>query len=325
MKTMAEIELPYLVREYDKRDNVYFYVRVKGRKIRVREAPGSVAFLQAYEQALAALKTDVAVPDTAEVKHGTLEWLGKLYFASAEFKSLDRKSQSNRIGVLEACFAEPRKPGDKTRIGACPLTHFGPAQVLVLRDRKLESPGAANNRLKYLSSMFAWALAPARKLAKSNPVRDVQRLDYATDGFHTWEPHEVETFEKRHPIGTKARLALALLMYTGARRGDVVQFGRQHVRDGWLTFTPNKTSRSKKTRKQLKLPVLLALQDIIDASPTGHLTFLTTEYGRGFTASGFGNWFRERCNEAGLNIVRPMACGKQRQRWQRNAAQRIAS
>ena len=30
------------------------------------------------------------------------------------------------------------------------------------------------------------------------------------------------------------------------------------------------------------------------------LTFLITEYGRPFTAAGFGNWFRDRCNEAGL-------------------------
>jgi hypothetical protein len=37
-----------------------------------------------------------------------------------------------------------------------------------------------------------------------------------------------------------------------------------------------------------------------DASPTGDLTFLITERGKAFTAAGFGNWFRDRCNEAGL-------------------------
>ena len=31
-----------------------------------------------------------------------------------------------------------------------------------------------------------------------------------------------------------------------------------------------------------------------------HLTFLTTEYGMAFSAAGFGNWFRDRCKEAGL-------------------------
>ncbi|HWX58954.1 tyrosine-type recombinase/integrase [Bradyrhizobium sp.] len=30
------------------------------------------------------------------------------------------------------------------------------------------------------------------------------------------------------------------------------------------------------------------------------MTFLQTEYGKAFTAAGFGNWFRDRCDEAGL-------------------------
>ena len=31
-----------------------------------------------------------------------------------------------------------------------------------------------------------------------------------------------------------------------------------------------------------------------------HLTFLVTEFGRPFTPAGFGNWFSDRCNEAGV-------------------------
>ncbi|MGO8919709.1 MAG: hypothetical protein ACLQJR_27735 [Stellaceae bacterium] len=30
------------------------------------------------------------------------------------------------------------------------------------------------------------------------------------------------------------------------------------------------------------------------------MTFLQTEYGKPFTAAGFGNWFRDRCDEANL-------------------------
>ena len=32
----------------------------------------------------------------------------------------------------------------------------------------------------------------------------------------------------------------------------------------------------------------------------GVKTFLVTEYGKPFTPAGFGNWFRQRCDEAGL-------------------------
>jgi integrase len=42
------------------------------------------------------------------------------------------------------------------------------------------------------------------------------------------------------------------------------------------------------------------LQNIIDASPTGDLTFLVNDYRKPFTAPGFGNKMRQWCNEAGL-------------------------
>ena len=47
---------------------------------------------------------------------------------------------------------------------------------------------------------------------KTDPARDVRRIKYATEGFPTWTPDEVRQFQERHPIGTKARLALALLL-----------------------------------------------------------------------------------------------------------------
>ena len=105
---------------------------------------------------------------------------------------------------------------------------------------------------------------------------------------------EIEQFETRHPIGSKPRLAMAILLYTGQRRGDVVRMGRQHVRGGYLHV------RQQKTGTKLEIPILLALQKIIDDTPNGNMTFLTTHFGKPFSAAGFGNWFRERCDEAEL-------------------------
>ena len=116
--------------------------------------------------------------------------------------------------------------------------------------------------------------------------------------FHSWTQEEIAKFEERHPIGSKARLALALLMFTGVRRSDVVKFGSKLVKDEALTFMPEKTSKS--TAKVLNLPVLPNLRQVIDASPTGSEAYLETERGIPFTANGFGNWFRDRCDEAGL-------------------------
>nr|WP_280952071.1 tyrosine-type recombinase/integrase [Sinorhizobium sp. BJ1] len=99
-------------------------------------------------------------------------------------------------------------------------------------------------------------------------------------------------------MGTKARLALALMLYTSQRRSDVVLFGKQHVTNGWLKFTQQRNRNRKPIT--LEIPIHPELQSVIDASPRGDLTFLVTEFNRPFTANGFGNWFRKRCNEAGL-------------------------
>jgi site-specific recombinase XerD len=174
---------------------------------------------------------------------------------------------------------------------------MGARAVKVLRDRKAASADAANNRLKTIRRVFTWGLE--NDYVTSNPARDVSLLRVTSEGHHTWTVEEVEQYERRHPVGTKARLAFALLLCTGTRRSDVVVLGRQHVRNGWIKFVQEKNRRRRPVTTEL--PILPALQQVIDASSTGDLTFLVTGRGsRPFTRAGFGNWFRERCNEADL-------------------------
>src|SRR5262249_57869369 len=76
---------------------------------------------------------------------------------------------------------------------------------------------------------------------RTDPTRDIKQRPVKGDGFHTWTEDEIEQFEAHHPIGTKPRLALALLLYTAQRRSDVVRMGRQHIKDGVLTVKQQKT------------------------------------------------------------------------------------
>jgi integrase len=99
---------------------------------------------------------------------------------------------------------------------------------------------------------------------------------------------------KRDTCGTKARLALELLLQTGAARCDIVRMGRQLVRNGTLSM------RRQKTDVQFDIPLLQSLVVELELHAKDQMTFLMTEQGKPFTAAGFGNWFRERCNEAGL-------------------------
>jgi integrase len=102
-------------------------------------------------------------------------------------------------------------------------------------------------------------------------------------------------FEARHPIGTKARLALDLLLYTAERRKDVVALGPSNMRNGRFIFTASKNG------VELDIPVAEPLAATIRETPMiGVKTFLVTEFGKAFTPAAFGNWFRNRCDEAGL-------------------------
>jgi integrase len=110
-----------------------------------------------------------------------------------------------------------------------------------------------------------------------------------------WTEEEIARFENCHPIGSRARLAHGLLLFTGQRRSDVIRMGRQHIRDGMLHV------RQRKTGAELSIPVHPHLQKIIDASVIGQMTFLTTSFGKPFSALGFSNWFRKQCDMAGLH------------------------
>jgi len=295
----TRIDFPYLMPDRDRHGNRRLYVRRHGHKIRIRAKPGTEAFAQAYADALHILEQGASAGQHVikGALAGTLGWLAACYFASGEYRGLDPKSQATRRGIIEECLREPRKPDSKDLMRDCPLSALSAVHIKMLRDRKATTPGAANNRRKYLSAMFGWAVEQA--LMRTNPARDVRRIKYATSGFYTWTVEEVRRYEEQHPVGTKARLAFALLLYLGVRRGDVVTLGRQHVKDGWIRLVPRKT-RHRRLEVSEK-PILPVLADVIARSPTGALTFLETEYGKPFTAAGFGKWFRDRCDEAGLS------------------------
>jgi integrase len=291
---MGNVKFRYVLRDIDRYGNIrYYFRRAKGTpKIALKGAPGSVEFVTQYQLLLAGNADEQ--PERVQAK--TFRWLAVQYFSAPTFMRLDVSTQTYRRRVLESMLQEPIRPNSPKTYGMMPLAAIATKSLRVLRDRKADLPEAANYRVKVLRHLFKWAIDYEHM--RSNPARELTRLENASQGFHTWTVEEVEQFEKRHLVGTKARLALALLMWTGVRRSDVVLLGRQHVRAGWLKFT--QTKNRNRNPVTTEIPLLPQLHTIIEASPTGDLTFLVTEYGLPFTVAGFGNWFRERCKEAGV-------------------------
>lgn len=294
--------LPKYCVEYKVRGKPYVYFRRGDQSVRLRELPGSDEFNAEYR----ALLAGEALPEPKTPAQGAAEqtfaWLCLRYMASSEFGELDPRTQRVRRQILQSCIDEPTKEGAKTIVGSLPLGRFIPKVVSVLRDRKRDFPEAANGRVKAIRAVYKWACLPEVEIAHENPARDVQYLKPKNrEGFHTWTLDEVEQFETRHPIGTKARLALALGLYTFQRRSDIHRIGRAHERNNGaeLHFTQFK-GRNKEHPVTMTIPVLPELRAVLDATPLGDMVYLVNQHGVPFSAAGFGNWFRKRCDEAGL-------------------------
>jgi integrase len=299
---MASIPLRYTLRDPDRHGNmrIYFRRRKGDRKVRLRGEEGSEDFMAAYRAALAGIQAAAALPDARPEKPapGSFQAASIAYFTKcAEFLALDGETRRVRCRIFESMWAEPIKPGSPLTFATCPLTAMTAKHIKVLRDRKASTPEAANSRLKALRKFFDHAFES--EMISTNPAREVKRFKRETLGHHTWTSDEVRQYEARHPVGSKARLALALFAYTGLRISDVAMLGRQHAKGGALRLTLHKNRNVKPV--VLELPILPELAAVIDASPAGDLTFLTTEYGRPFSIKGLGQKMRQWCDEAGLH------------------------
>jgi integrase len=163
------------------------------------------------------------------------------------------------------CGADPRQLCDAH--GDKPVALMEQRHVRRIRDEKAELPEAANAIPKALRAVLRNGVQA--ELVSRNPAE-------------------------------KSPLALAQLLYTAQRRSDVARLDRQHIRkDGWLYFTQYKNRNRKPVT--MELPILPALQCIIDASARGDMAFLVSERGTPSTADSFGNRFRIWCRQAGLD------------------------
>ena len=291
---MIETRLKHCVFDPDQRGNPRYYVRKPGhKKIRIRatyeDANGRVTpeFMKAYFEALAVMEGKAPAPPPTP-REATFYWLVDQYYRSPEFRGFDDATQADKRSVLNRfCIVA----------GNLPFAVFRTEDVIASRDKRSATPGAADKLVKYLRALFKWAVE--NKKAKFNPAVGVGKIN-ETKGWHTWTTAEVAQYRQRHEIGTKARLALEIMLNIGARRSDACRIGRQHENDGYLEFVAWKGRRREKTRKTIIARFTPELKQALAATPLGDLTYLISDLGRPFTIAGFGNKMRDWCDEAGL-------------------------
>ena len=278
----------YVQQMLDRRGKPRFYFRRPGfKRATLPGLPWSPEFMSAYEAALAGQPAEIG---SSQTRPGTIRALAVSYFNSPSFRSMQPNSQYVRRKIIERFCEETDKVGGKHGDkNAAALKREHVAKLIAARADKPES---ANGLRKAIRAMMQHAVDIG--LRADDPTRDVKAIRVKSDGFHSWTDEEIAKFEAHHKTGSRARLAFALLLYTGQRRSDVIRMGRQHIRNGMIQV------RQQKTGAELSIPVHPMLAAIIEDTPKEHMTFLTTQHGRPFAPAGFGNWFREQCDAAGL-------------------------
>jgi len=245
--------------------------------------PWSESFMRQYAAALDGVKAQTNTIGAERTKPGSINALIVSY-TNLVFPTLKPSTQRVRANILERFR---REHGDKPVSG---LQHHHIASIIAAKAR---TPDAANNLRKVLRHLLDHAV-DIRMIA-ANPAIRVKRLKTSGEGIRPWTEEDVAQFTARHPLGSRAYLAMALALYTGQRLSDVVPMGWQHVRGNKIAV------RQEKTGTALLIPIVPALAQALAAVPRTNLTFLMTERGAAFTKAGFGNWFRDRCREAGLH------------------------
>lgn len=248
-------------------------------------APGSETYRAAYEQALSGFGvTDRAIP-------GSIGDLVARFYRTLSFKRGGEGWQRTMRQSIEPFRGE---------FADIPVRSFRPKDIDVIiakrHDKrvvngKIIGGSSSAERLREML-MRLFKLAMKLEWITTNPVALAEQVGHKGDGFYAWTEADITKFRITWPLGTTPRLALELMLWTGARRGDAYRMPPPV--DGRMVL------KAAKTGKEINLPVAPALQEAIDAMPAIGETLLRSEQGKSFTQAGLGNKVREWCDKAGL-------------------------
>lgn len=271
------------LKEYYVGDKLYRYHRLSGTRIDASlagaELAAEVARLDRQHKPL-------------EAKPGTLGGLLASYKKSPRFTERKARTRADYQKIMD--YLKP--------LADTPLVMTGPGFFAKLRDKTLRKKraGFTNHMLAMLSSVYRHGLE--YELVTVNPLASLQPAEMTADRRR---PNRAWTPEERVNVMAMAwkqlRLPIALAMFLGMRRGDIVNLPLQAYADGWLTF------RAAKNDAFLRLPVLGELRKEIERAiadrpekATDLLLCLNTR-GKRWTANGLSvqlDKFFAQCREA---------------------------
>ncbi len=278
---------PHLQREKTRHGRFVWYVRVgKGPRIRLTAEFGSEDFTEQYQDALEGIAP--VKRGRPKARSGSLQWLYDRYRETSAWRELSVATRRQRENIFLHVM---KKAGNE------PYTSVRKGDIEGGKSDRKDTPSQARNFLDAMRGLFAWALAADH--VETDPTHGVHNPKRkATDGFKAWDMGDVARFEAKWPPGSRQRVWMHVLLYVGVRRGDAVMIGRQHVRDGVLTFVTEK-GRDRQ-RIEVSRVIEPELAETLARGPTVDLAFICGERGRPLTKESFGNDFKQACRDAGI-------------------------
>jgi integrase len=227
MDDMPRPRPPHLHRQVTRHGRAVWYVRIgKGPRIRIRSAFGTPEFDSEYQAAMAGLPARQS-PQDERTSLGTLAWLIERYRETTAWRDLSLASRRQRENILKHVLESA---------GRQPTGKITTRNIMAGRDRRTAAQG--RKFLDVMRGLFRWAAKAG--LVKTDPTAGIANPSTPkSDGFTPWSTEDIAAYEARWPIGTRQRVWLDVLVYTGLRRGDAVRFGRQHIRNGAGTINTN--------------------------------------------------------------------------------------
>jgi len=277
---MTHIKLDYVHEYRDRHGKLRRYVRRPGsRRVALPSLPGSPEFMQVYQDAM----TGSPPPARARRhKPGTLGALAAEFQGSTEFANLKPSSQATyRLALGPVLKRDGHRlvrdlPADKAR--------------KIIQEIGEHRPGMANLTRAVLRRMFSFAISIG--LRKDNPFN--QTTKYKLGTHHTWTDAQLETYEKRWPLGTRERLAYDVLLYSAQRVGDVVRMLRSDIRNGVIAVVQEKTGT------EVFVPLHPALARSIKAGPSKGIYLVGDKNGRPIKRARLSELISVATNAAGL-------------------------
>ena len=216
---------------------------------------------------------------------GTFGHLTSLYYASPDYIRLSPSAKGVYRGIIDNLLQ--RHGIAHRRVDQMRREH-----VDKIVARLASTPAAANNALKKLRLLIAFAIAHGWR--SDDPTRGVKF--YRGGTHHTWTEAEIAAFTKAWPEGTVERLAFGLLLHTGQRVGDVARMSWRDLDAAGASISLTQ----HKTRAELIVPVHPDLARLLQGAPRAHISILTTPRGRPFIGKTLGDRLAKAVTTAGL-------------------------